>query len=78
MGSKIYSLGFFQSFKVQKVVTLGFIFAFFSALQNFKNRMKNKKLSLMILCWLLWNDYFFYALLKTCGWGNVAYEGTHN
>jgi len=46
-----------QSFKVWKVITLGSISIFLVVLQHIKNQMKNKMLSLTILCWLLWKDY---------------------
>jgi hypothetical protein len=41
-----------QSSKVQKVVILGSISAFFKN-TTYQNKMKNKKLLLMISCWLL-------------------------
>jgi hypothetical protein len=42
-----------QSSKVQKVITPISISTFFNNTTTYKNQVNNKRLSLMILCWLL-------------------------
>lgn len=50
---------FFKKFQSSKVVILGSTSAFFNNTTTYQNKMKNKRLLLMISCGLLWRGYSF-------------------